>query len=57
MDAGPIVAQAAVPVAPDDTPATLAARVLAAEHRVYPAALAALASGRKSRPCGAAPTC
>ncbi len=45
MDAGPIVAQAAVPVAADDTPATLAARVLTAEHKLYPAALAALASG------------
>jgi phosphoribosylglycinamide formyltransferase-1 len=46
MDAGPIVAQAAVPVAADDTPDSLASRVLAAEHKLYPAALAALASGR-----------
>ncbi|WP_119423056.1 phosphoribosylglycinamide formyltransferase [Desertibaculum subflavum] len=46
MDAGPIVAQAAVPVLDDDTPETLAARVLAAEHRVYPLALALTASGR-----------
>jgi phosphoribosylglycinamide formyltransferase-1 len=46
MDAGPIIAQAAVPVAPGDTPDSLAARVLAAEHRLYPAALAALAGGR-----------
>ncbi|MEQ9643697.1 MAG: phosphoribosylglycinamide formyltransferase, partial [Alphaproteobacteria bacterium] len=45
MDAGPIVGQAAVPVAGDDTPATLAARILTAEHKLYPAALAALASG------------
>lgn len=46
MDAGPIVAQAAVPVLADDTPDTLAARVLTAEHRVYPLALALVASGR-----------
>lgn len=39
MDDGPIIAQAAVPVLPDDTPETLAARVLEAEHRLYPAAL------------------
>ena len=45
-DAGPIVAQGAVPVLPDDTPATLAARVLAVEHRLYPLALALVASGR-----------
>ena len=46
LDAGPIVAQAAVPVLPGDTPATLAARVLAEEHRIYPAALGWLAAGR-----------
>jgi formyltetrahydrofolate-dependent phosphoribosylglycinamide formyltransferase len=46
VDEGPILAQAAVPVRPDDTPATLAARVLAEEHRIYPAALAWLAAGR-----------
>ena len=45
MDAGPIVAQAVVRVGPDDTPDTLAARVLAAEHRVYPLALKLVASG------------
>ena len=39
LDAGPIVAQAAVPVLADDTEATLAARVLAQEHRLYPLAL------------------
>jgi phosphoribosylglycinamide formyltransferase-1 len=43
MDAGPIIAQAAVPVLPGDTPELLAARVLAAEHRLYPAALALVA--------------
>ncbi|MBN8873621.1 MAG: phosphoribosylglycinamide formyltransferase [Rhodospirillales bacterium] len=46
MDEGPILAQAAVPVLPDDTAETLAARVLAQEHRIYPAALALVASGR-----------
>lgn len=39
LDAGPVVAQAAVPVLPGDTAETLAARVLAEEHRLYPAAL------------------
>jgi phosphoribosylglycinamide formyltransferase 1 len=46
MDVGPIVAQAAVPVLEGDTADTLAARVLAAEHRLYPHALALIASGR-----------
>ena len=40
LDHGPILAQAAVPVLPDDTPEILAARVLAQEHRVYPQAIA-----------------
>jgi phosphoribosylglycinamide formyltransferase-1 len=44
LDDGEIVAQAEVAVMPDDTPETLAARVLAEEHRLYPAALARLAS-------------
>ncbi len=46
MDTGPIIAQAAVPVAGDDTPETLAARVLRAEHGLYPQALAYVAAGR-----------
>jgi phosphoribosylglycinamide formyltransferase 1 len=46
MDAGPIIAQAAVPVLADDTPETLAARVLAVEHKIYPQALRAVAEGR-----------
>lgn len=46
MDAGPIIGQAAVPVLRNDTPETLAARVLAAEHRLYPAMLALLAQGQ-----------
>ena len=46
MDSGPIVAQAAVPVLDGDTPATLAERILVAEHKLYPHALALVASGR-----------
>jgi phosphoribosylglycinamide formyltransferase-1 len=46
LDTGPIIAQAAVPVLPEDDAASLAARVLAAEHRLYPRALALVASGR-----------
>jgi phosphoribosylglycinamide formyltransferase-1 len=46
VDEGPILAQAAVPVLDTDTAETLAARVLEQEHLLYPAALAALASGR-----------
>jgi phosphoribosylglycinamide formyltransferase 1 len=46
VDAGPIIAQAAVPVLPSDTKAVLAARVLAAEHKLYPLALAMVADGR-----------
>lgn len=46
LDAGPIVAQAAVPVLPGDDADALAARVLVQEHRLYPAALAMIASGR-----------
>jgi phosphoribosylglycinamide formyltransferase-1 len=39
LDAGPIVLQSAVPVHDDDTAETLAARILAEEHRLYPAAI------------------
>ncbi len=45
MDSGPIVAQAAVPVLSGDTAETLAARVLAAEHEIYPQALRMVADG------------
>lgn len=45
MDAGPIIAQAAVPVLAGDDPDRLAARILKAEHRLYPAALKWVASG------------
>jgi formyltetrahydrofolate-dependent phosphoribosylglycinamide formyltransferase len=54
MDDGPILAQSAVPVLPDDTEASLAARVLAQEHIIYPAALAAFVRER-TLPDGAAP--
>lgn len=46
MDEGPIVAQAAVAVHPGDTEETLAARVLEAEHKLYPLALRLVAEGR-----------
>jgi phosphoribosylglycinamide formyltransferase 1 len=46
VDAGPIVAQAAVPVLDDDTVETLSARILAEEHRLLPLALEWLLSGR-----------
>jgi phosphoribosylglycinamide formyltransferase-1 len=42
LDFGPILAQAAVPIVPGDTPATLAARVLSQEHLLYPRAIAEL---------------
>jgi phosphoribosylglycinamide formyltransferase-1 len=42
LDHGPILAQAVVPVLPDDTPDALAARVLTQEHLIYPKAVAAL---------------
>jgi phosphoribosylglycinamide formyltransferase-1 len=46
LDSGPIIAQAAVPVYPEDTPATLQARVLVEEHKLYPAALRLVAEGK-----------
>ena len=46
MDDGPILLQAQVKVLPEDSEDALAARVLAQEHLIYPAALAAFASGR-----------
>jgi len=46
MDDGPIVAQAAVAVNPEDTEDSLAARVLEAEHRLYPHALRLVAAGK-----------
>ena len=46
MDAGPIIMQGAVAVRPNDTEAALSARVLAVEHRIYPAALKLAAKDR-----------
>ena len=46
MDSGPIIAQGAVPVLAGDTEATLAARVLEVEHRIYPLALKLVAANR-----------
>jgi len=46
VDEGPIIAQSAVPILPGDDEAVLAARVLAEEHRLYPAALGWLAAGK-----------
>jgi phosphoribosylglycinamide formyltransferase-1 len=46
VDTGPIVLQAAVPVRPEDTEESLAARVLVEEHRLYPDAVRLFAEGR-----------
>lgn len=48
LDHGPIVAQATVPVLPDDTETTLAARVLEQEHIIYPRVIRAFVEGRVS---------
>jgi phosphoribosylglycinamide formyltransferase 1 len=48
LDGGPIIAQAAVPVLPDDSEATLAARVLAQEHVLYPDVVRWFVTGRLS---------
>jgi phosphoribosylglycinamide formyltransferase-1 len=45
-DHGPIIAQGAVPVGPDDTEETLRERILAVEHEIYPAAIQLFAEGR-----------
>ena len=46
LDAGPPILQAKVPVHPDDTPDTLAARVLEQEHRIYPEAIRLITEGK-----------
>ena len=48
LDDGPILGQAHVPVQPDDTPDTLAARVLEMEHRLYPVVLRRFAEGDRT---------
>jgi phosphoribosylglycinamide formyltransferase-1 len=54
LDGGPAVIQGRVPVLPDDTADTLAARVLKVEHRIYPQAAALFAAGRLRYRDGAA---
>ena len=46
VDTGPIILQSSVPVQPDDTEDTLAARILTEEHRLYPEAVRLFAEGR-----------
>jgi phosphoribosylglycinamide formyltransferase 1 len=46
VDAGPIIAQAVVPTLPDDDEASLSARILKVEHRLYPLAVRLIAEGR-----------
>ena len=46
VDEGPIILQAAVPILDDDTPDTLAARILEQEHKIYPRAIQLFAQGR-----------
>ncbi|MBI5672330.1 MAG: phosphoribosylglycinamide formyltransferase [Nitrospirae bacterium] len=46
VDEGPIIIQAAVPIFDNDTPETLAARILVQEHKIYPRALQLFAEGR-----------
>ena len=55
VDTGPIIAQARVPVHPDDDAATLAARVSEQEHRIYPQALKLVASSRVTMDCPTLP--
>lgn len=53
LDAGPTILQARIPVLPDDTEASLTARVLAREHEIYPEALRLVASGEVALPAPA----
>jgi phosphoribosylglycinamide formyltransferase-1 len=46
LDSGPIIAQAVVPVEDGDTPASLSARILAEEHRIYSEAINIVLSGK-----------
>ncbi len=54
LDGGPVIVQAEVPIAANDTPDSLAARVQLAEHRIYPLAVAWFAEGRLQLADGAA---
>ena len=49
LDAGPILGQAVLAIRPEDTPETLAARLLPLEHRLYPAVLHRFASGDRGK--------
>lgn len=49
MDTGPIIAQAAVPVLPGDDEASLTARILAEEHKLYPLAVRLAVTGKVTR--------
>ena len=49
MDSGPIIAQAAIPVRDDDNEDSLRLRILSEEHRIFPEAVQAIASGRVRR--------
>lgn len=49
LDSGPIILQEAVPVLPDDTEDTLAERILAMEHKIYPLAVSLVARGKIER--------
>jgi phosphoribosylglycinamide formyltransferase 1 len=49
VDAGPILGQAVIPILPEDTPDSLAARLLPVEHRLYPAVLRRFAAGDRRK--------
>ena len=51
VDAGPIIAQAVVPVLPEDSVETLSARILRQEHKLLPAVVGAIARGEEERAC------
>ena len=55
VDSGPIIGQAAVPVLPEDTAETLAARILEQEHKLYPACIRLLAETKARLSGGAVP--
>ena len=48
LDAGPILGQAVIPILPEDTPDSLATRLLPVEHRLYPEALRRFAAGTRT---------
>ncbi len=49
LNSGPILGQAVIPILPQDTPETLAARLLPVEHQLYPAVLRRFAAGDRNR--------